>query len=66
MRQQSLEQLAAWARELVEGPRHPSRDTVSDIRRRCLLMCSVHRRAAARFDLPHDWPFSAFQAKARG
>ncbi|MFC0384361.1 hypothetical protein [Muricoccus vinaceus] len=54
-----LHALEAWAEELVIGPRHPRRDVVSDIRRRCLLMVSTHRRAAAAYNLPEDWPFCA-------
>ncbi|WP_043836315.1 hypothetical protein [Muricoccus aerilatus] len=56
-RQPSLDDLAAWAEELVIGPRHPRRDVISDIRRRCFLMVSTYRRAAAAHDLPDDWPF---------
>ena len=54
-----LHLLEAWAEELVIGPRNPRRGPVADMRTRCTLMVSLHRRAAAAYPLPEDWPFCA-------
>jgi hypothetical protein len=56
-----LAALEAWARELIIGPRHPDRDVVADMKRRCTLMRGLYRRAAETYRLPDDWPFCAMR-----
>lgn len=61
-----ISDLEAWADFLVTGTRHPSKGPVEDIAWRCGLMVTLHRRAAAAYPLPEDWPFCALaQPSAR-